>query len=272
MTGSPLASTASACSTTSPSTQPPLTEPAISPPAATASLAPTPRGAEPSTRTTVASAVSRSSARQRANRGQRLIDHEFSMREMTDRSPVAAVILAAGLGRRFGFPKVAARLGEETLLSRVARLARKAELDPIVAVVPMGAETPARVEAVVNHDPARGLSTSLQLGINAAPADQAALILLVDQPTMEPATIAAVLAARGRKPIVAAWAEGRYGPPVLIEAEAFPLVMDLTGDIGLREILGAAAGTGGGRARSAAHAPDVDTDGRPRRLEARLEP
>jgi hypothetical protein len=42
-----------------PSTHPPLTEPAISPPSATASLAPTPRGAEPSTRTTVASAVPR---------------------------------------------------------------------------------------------------------------------------------------------------------------------------------------------------------------------
>jgi molybdenum cofactor cytidylyltransferase len=193
------------------------------------------------------------------------------MREMTDRSPVAAVILAAGLGRRFGFPKVAARLGEETLLSRVARLARKAELNPIVAVVPMGAETPARIDAVVNHDPARGLSTSLKLGIKAAPADQAALILLVDQPTMEPATIETVLAARGRKPIVAAWAEGRYGPPVLIEAEAFPLVMELTGDIGLREILGErpdlveAVLVG-------SHAPDVDTMADLERLEARLEP
>jgi molybdenum cofactor cytidylyltransferase len=190
---------------------------------------------------------------------------------MTDQSPVAAVILAAGLGRRFGFPKVAARLGGETLLSRVARLARTAGLSPIVAVVPLGAETPARVEVVVNHDPARGLSTSLKLGIAATPADRAALVLLVDQPTMEPETIATVLAARGPKPLVAAWADGRYGPPVLIEAEVFPLVMDLTGDIGLREILGERPDLVE-TVLVGAHAPDVDTEADLDRLEARLEP
>jgi CTP:molybdopterin cytidylyltransferase MocA len=49
---------------------------------------------------------------------------------MTDRSPVAGVILAAGLGRRFGGPKVAARLGDDTLLMRVSRIARDAGLNP----------------------------------------------------------------------------------------------------------------------------------------------
>lgn len=192
------------------------------------------------------------------------------MRPMTDRSKVAAVILAAGLGRRFGSPKLVAQLAGETLLSHVARRAREAGLDPIIAVVPVGAETPARIDVVVNHDPARGLSSSLQLGIGAVPPERAAVVLLVDQPTVTPAAIAALLAARGTRPLVAASAEGHYGPPVLIEPEAVPVVMALSGDIGLREVLAAnpdmveAVPVPG-------HAPDVDTEADLDRLEARLE-
>ena len=51
-------------SKTADSTQPPLTEPARSPPFETASVAPTGRGAEPSTLTTVASATLLPAARQ----------------------------------------------------------------------------------------------------------------------------------------------------------------------------------------------------------------
>lgn len=192
------------------------------------------------------------------------------MRPMTERSKVAAVILAAGLGRRFGSPKLVAQLAGETLLSHVARRAREAGLDPIIAVVPVGAETPARVDAVVNHDPARGLSSSLQLGIGAVPPERAALVLLVDQPTVAPAAIAAVLAARGTRPLVAASAGGRYGPPVLIEPAAVPTVMALSGDMGLREVLAAHPDLVEAVPIDV-HAPDVDTEADLDELEARLE-
>src|SRR5215204_3211521 len=55
--GFPVSSTSWASSKTAVSTQPPLTEPARSPPLETAIVAPTGRGAEPSTFTTVASAT-----------------------------------------------------------------------------------------------------------------------------------------------------------------------------------------------------------------------
>jgi CTP:molybdopterin cytidylyltransferase MocA len=187
---------------------------------------------------------------------------------MEDRSAVAAVILAAGMGRRFGGPKVNATLGGATLLSRVTAVAAAAGLDPVIAVVPADTEVPG-ARAVVNPDPGRGLSSSLRLGLGAVPPDTAALVLLVDQPTLGAEAIAAVLAARGQRPIVAAWAEGRLAPPVLIEPEAFPLLDTLTGDIGLREVfqrqpeLVHAVDV-------AAHAPDVDTVADLARLEARL--
>jgi nicotine blue oxidoreductase len=156
---------------------------------------------------------------------------------MSDRSPVAVVVLAAGLGRRFGGPKAHATLGGERLVDRVASTAGSAGLDPVIAVVPPATSPPPGAVAVVNPYPERGLSSSLQLGIVAVPPGHAALVLLVDQPTMPTAVIQAVLAGRGRRSLVAAWADERAGPPVLIEPEAFPLVMALSGDIGLREVL-----------------------------------
>jgi nicotine blue oxidoreductase len=186
---------------------------------------------------------------------------------MSDRSPVAAVILAAGLGRRFGGPKAHATLAGERLVDRVARIAGAAGLDPLIVVVPPATAPPPRAVAVVNPYPARGLSSSLQLGVVAVPPGHAALVLLVDQPTMPTATIEAALAGRGRRSLVAAWADERAGPPVLIEPEAFPLVMALSGDIGLREILA-------GRPELVetvaveAHPPSVETADDLARLEA----
>jgi CTP:molybdopterin cytidylyltransferase MocA len=155
---------------------------------------------------------------------------------MESRSEVAAVILAAGLGRRFGGPKAGARLHGQTLLARVVDLARSAGLKPVIAVILDAIDVPADVVAVVNPKPERGLSSSLQLGIGAVPPGRAALVLLVDQPTLAPENIAAVLAARGTRPILAARSGGRLAPPVLLEPEAFPVVATLAGDIGLREV------------------------------------
>jgi CTP:molybdopterin cytidylyltransferase MocA len=79
--------------------------------------------------------------------------------------------------------------------------------------------------------------------------------------------IEAVLAGRGHRSLVAASADGRAGPPVLIEPEAFPLVMALSGDIGLREVLS-------GRPELVeavaveAHPPSVETADDLARLEA----
>jgi CTP:molybdopterin cytidylyltransferase MocA len=171
---------------------------------------------------------------------------------------VAAVVLAAGLGRRFGGPKAHATLAGESLLDRAVSLAVRCGLDPVIAVVPPDVGAPAGAVAVANPYPERGLSSSLQLGIVAVPAGRAALVLLVDQPTLDPATVAAVLAARGPRPFVAATAGGRLGPPVLVEPAAFPMVMALSGDIGLRDVFTA-------RPEEVTavpvrvHPPDVDT-------------
>jgi molybdenum cofactor cytidylyltransferase len=162
---------------------------------------------------------------------------------MEMRQPVAAVVLAAGESRRFGSAKQLAELDGRTLLEHVLALAATAGLAPIVAVVPVWLTRPAamrdaRLRWVRNPHPERGMSHSLRLGFEALSAETtAAVILLGDQPTLPLATIAALLAARGEKPIVATMAAGRLTPPVLIERSHFDVVRQPSGDIGLRQVL-----------------------------------
>jgi molybdenum cofactor cytidylyltransferase len=183
---------------------------------------------------------------------------------MSGDGPVGAVILAAGMSRRFGSPKQLAGVDGRTLLEGVVARARAAGLDPIVAVVPVWLAEPAAVARedvrwVRNPFPERGLSLSLRLGLGALDGGvAAAVILLGDQPRMPSSTLAAVLAARGNRPVVAAEAGGVLAPPVLLERSQFDSVEQLRGDIGLR-----------GWLRSHAdlveavpvgnHSPDVDT-------------
>ncbi len=175
---------------------------------------------------------------------------------------VAAIVLAAGRSRRFGSAKQLARLEGRTLLEHVLERAFTAGLRPIVAVVPVWLTRPASADAALtwvrNPYPERGMSHSLRLGLAALPEEVgAAVVLLGDQPTVEPRAIRAVLAGRGDRPIVAAFAAGHPAPPVLLEREAFALARALEGDVGMRELI-AAHPELVRQVPVAAHAPDLD--------------
>ena len=177
---------------------------------------------------------------------------------------VAAVVLAAGESRRFGGAKQLALLDGRTLLEHVLLRAAEAGLDPIVAVVPVWLTRPRdwtdeRLRWIRNPHPGRGLSHSLQLGFAALPADcEAAVILLGDQPTMPGERIAAVIAGRGERPIVATHVGGRPAPPVLVERSHFGLIGEAAGDAGLRDLL-AAHPEWVVAVEMPGHVPDVDT-------------
>jgi len=176
---------------------------------------------------------------------------------------VAAVILAAGASTRFGSQKQLARLaGGHTMLEEVIEIARAAGLDPIIAVVPPGIAVPPDAVPELNDAPEAGMSRSLRLGLRAVPAESdAAVVLLGDQPTVRPKVIMTILAAaRGDRPVVAAHASGRIGPPVLIMRSSFDLADQARGDEGLRSML-AAKPELVTSVEVGEHAPDVDTPG-----------
>ncbi|MEO6059761.1 MAG: NTP transferase domain-containing protein [Candidatus Limnocylindria bacterium] len=161
---------------------------------------------------------------------------------MEGEQPVGAVILAAGASRRFGSPKQLAVVGERTLLEHAIDAAAAANLAPVAAVVPVWLSRPARYNDPrlrwVRHPfPERGLSSSLRLGLDAIRDEVGAVVILLGDQLLGPALIDQILAARGRKPLIATEAGGVLAPPLLIERSQFVLVDGLSGDIGLRETL-----------------------------------
>ena len=173
----------------------------------------------------------------------------------------AAVILAAGSSTRFGSPKQLARLGDRTMLEAVVELALGVGLAPIIAVVPPGLAPPRGVIPVVNADPDAGMSRSLRMGLAAVPAEVGvAVVLLGDQPTVRAGTLEALLegAAVTQRPVVAAHASGRIGPPIALSRAAFALADAAIGDEGLRSIFEEHADLLA-TVEVGEHAPDVDT-------------
>ena len=123
----------------------------------------------------------------------------------------AAVILAAGASTRYGSPKHEARIGERTMLEAVVAVADAAGLHPVIAVVPSGVAVPRNVLPAINDDPGAGMSQSLRIGLAAVPPDaDAAVILLGDQPTLDPSVIGRLLADEGVRPVVARSCRGPH--------------------------------------------------------------
>lgn len=164
----------------------------------------------------------------------------------------AGVILAAGAGSRFGGNKLQARIDGAPILAHVLAAARGAGLAPILVVLdPAGARSAPALgvrsdELVVNPEPARGLSSSLRLGLAAAgaaaPRVDAAVVLLGDQPLVRPATIRALVAALdGAAAEIAVPVYGGAGGqnPVALRRVAFALAEEADGDRGLGPLLAA---------------------------------
>ncbi|HEY1486961.1 MAG TPA: nucleotidyltransferase family protein [Micromonosporaceae bacterium] len=163
---------------------------------------------------------------------------------------IAAILLAAGGGRRYGMPKALARVDGRLLSERALDTLRSAGLAPIVAVIGASADAVraavdwGEVTLVENADWATGMGSSLRAGLSAlsTSAADAAVILLVDTPGITPAAIVRVAEEAGAgDPTVALLAAsygGRQGHPVLLGRAHWAGVAALAeGDTGARPYL-----------------------------------
>lgn len=156
------------------------------------------------------------------------------------------VLLAAGASRRFGGPKLLARVGGETLLRRSARVALACRPAGVVVVLGARAIRMQRelcglpLQIVINRRWRSGMASSLRSAIRALPTNApAALVLLADQVAIGPADLALLIAAWQRQPraIVTARADAIRCPPAVLPRHAFPALCRLWGDTGARKIL-----------------------------------
>jgi molybdenum cofactor cytidylyltransferase len=163
---------------------------------------------------------------------------------------IAAVVLAAGAGSRFGGGKLIARLDGRPIVAHVVDAARAAGLDPIVVVVPPTGDLDdldlGAVRRVVNETPQEGLSTSVRIGLRDLDLERhvtAAVILPGDQPRVRPETIAALLDAVDATPdtpfVAARHVDDRSPNPVVARRSACRLADELAGDRGFGPVLSA---------------------------------
>lgn len=138
---------------------------------------------------------------------------------------VAAIILAAGRGRRVGQPKLFLKAGCRTFLETVVSTLENAGVTDIVAVVreedrerAAALARPQRVR--VNRHPEDGPLSSLRTGIDTLPGHDGYLVFPVDHPAVDAGTIKALLAAFGdqRGSVVKPTFNGTAGHPVIIPA------------------------------------------------------
>jgi len=157
----------------------------------------------------------------------------------------AGLILAAGESRRMGSPKALLEYRGATFLDTLAGLLAE-RCVPVIVVLGAGAEViraratrPARF--VVNPNWPAGMTTSLQCGLRAVPAEaEGVLFTLVDHPAVSPATLDALLApprAEGAPLIRVPRFEGRRGHPIWFSRELIPEFLALPETGAAREVV-----------------------------------
>lgn len=164
------------------------------------------------------------------------------------RYAAAAVILAAGRSSRMnGNHKLLARIDGEPMVRIAAEAALASAATPVIVVVGHRSDEVTAslagldVRIVDNPDYQTGLSSSLQVGIDAVPDDtDAAIVMLADMPDVDAKTIDTLIGAfepdLGRHAVVPT-NEGKAGNPVLWSRRFFADLMAIAGDKGARELI-----------------------------------
>jgi molybdenum cofactor cytidylyltransferase len=163
-------------------------------------------------------------------------------------SHVAAILLAAGRGTRFGEePKLLARVGGKALVRHAAEAAVHSTVDPVIVVTGHRADAVQAelkglpVQIVHNLLFADGLSTSLKAGFSALPPEtRAAIILLADMPFVRPELIDALAAGwqdRGEPAALVPVLNGQRGNPVVLSRALQAAIKGLSGDVGAGSVL-----------------------------------
>jgi CTP:molybdopterin cytidylyltransferase MocA len=173
----------------------------------------------------------------------------WSEEALTGSTPrMAAVILAAGHGSRFGSetPKCLARLGRRTLLGHAVAAATASGFRPVLVVVghraaDVGVAAGTLAQVVENPDWEQGMATSLRTALVTLlpdPTVTAVAVALGDQPRIGSDAYRRLEAAHhaGASLAIATY-DGVRGHPVLIGRERWAEALKLEGDAGARSLL-----------------------------------
>jgi molybdenum cofactor cytidylyltransferase len=165
---------------------------------------------------------------------------------VTSIAPLRIVILAAGFSSRLGRPKALARIHGVSLLRRALNLGASLKGADVIAVVPSNA---ARYQAetrgtgarlVVNPRRARGLSSSVRLGIARSRYTPAILFMPIDMVNLTHSDLKRLVRARQstRRRVIARRIGTRGAVPMIVPRGFYPHASSIVGDVGLRWLTG----------------------------------
>jgi CTP:molybdopterin cytidylyltransferase MocA len=160
---------------------------------------------------------------------------------------IAAVVLAAGGGRRYGMPKALVEYGGSLLVERAVRTAT-AVCDPVLVVLGAQALDVWRsadlggAMVLANQDWETGMASSLRTGLDGLRGwpgrVDAALLLLVDMPGMTPDALARMAEHASPSALAVATYDSVRAHPVLLGRDHWAGVAETaTGDEGARRYL-----------------------------------
>ena len=179
---------------------------------------------------------------------------------------IGCVLMAAGLGRRFGENKLTVDLGCGETLINYALSAIPGDKFHRVVVVTQYPQVAALAEKysftpLHNPYPERGQSESIRIGLAALSDCDAVMFQVADQPRLKKETVADLIGFAAAHPdrIVGLGHRGRRGNPCIFPARFFPELMALEGDVGGNVVIRAHPDALLLYETSAAELRDVDT-------------
>ncbi len=175
-----------------------------------------------------------------------LIRESKSQGRMKTKKGVSVVILAAGVSRRMGEPKMLLPYGKSTIIETVVETALLSKADHVVVVTGgHGSEIRNKlnrfaVDVIVNSDYLSGMLSSVQAGIRSLPSDtKAAMIMLGDQPMVKTEVIDQLIEAYNNhaERIVIPVYKGKRGHPLLVDMSFRQDIEKLDPEKGLRQLI-----------------------------------
>jgi molybdenum cofactor cytidylyltransferase len=162
---------------------------------------------------------------------------------------VTGLVLGAGGSRRLGRPKQLLPYGERTLLGHVLATARECGFQQLIVALGGAADGVREqvdlsgAEVVVNDAFGSGCSSSIAAALGALDERTDTLVLMLgDQPGVTPATVKALLGARGDAPVAVCRYDDQRGHPFAFERRIFGELANLHGDKGVWRLLDQRAG------------------------------